>query len=292
MDELPPYLLKLFSERHVSRSQLPARSKVLLRPLFDGGVLGIEPAGRGEVVVVRQQEAFESWIGHNFPALGNQWQVPDGASRAQALVFRRDTKATGLGVSRSVLHLRAWGSAASGVTLGGVELPVVELSAKHGVAACLIDANAQMSFEGPVALVENLECFLRAEDIIPSVSIVLNSAGRISDRLIACLARSRFEAPPLLHLPDYDPVGLSDYLRLREALAERVSLFVPSDVEERFAAFGNRKLIAEKARNRALLEQLEGSVWPCEQSRRVYGLIKETGSGLEQECLLVRLKKG
>lgn len=94
-----------------------------------------------------------------------------------------------------------------------------------------------------------------------------------------------------MHLPDYDPVGLSDYLRLRGALAERVSLFVPSDLEERFAAFGNRKLITEKARNRALLEQLDGRVWPCEQSRRVYGLIKESGSGLEQECLLVKLKK-
>lgn len=68
-------------------------------------------------------------------------------------------------------------------------------------------------------------------------------------------------------------------------------MFVPSDLEERFAAFGNRKLIAEKARNRVLLEQLEGSVWPCEQSRRVYGLIKETGSGLEQECLLVKLRR-
>jgi hypothetical protein len=291
MDELPPYLLTLFSERRVSRSQLPARSKGLLRPLFDGGVLEIEPAGRGEVVVVRQAEAFASWIGQNFPSFGNRWQVPVGASRAQSLALRRDTKATGLGVSRSVLHLRAWGSAASRVTLDSVELPVVELSAKHGIAACLIDANAQMSFEGPVALMENLECFLRAEDIISSVSIALNSAGRISDRLIACLARSRFDAPPLLHLPDYDPVGLSDYLRLREALAERVNLFVPSDLEERFTAFGNRKLIAEKARSRALLEQLEGSVWPCEQSRRVYELIKETGSGLEQESLLLKLGK-
>lgn len=292
MDELPPYLLTLFSERRVSRSQLPARSKGLLRPLFDGGVLEIEPAGRGEVVVVRQAEAFASWIGQNFPSFGNRWQVPDGASRAQSLALRRDTKATGLGVSRSVLHLRAWGSAASGVTLNGGELPVSELSAKHGVAACLIDANSEMGFEGPVALVENLESFLRVEDLIPSVSVALNSAGRISDRLIACMARSRFEVLPLLHLPDYDPVGLSDYLRLREALAERVSLFVPADLEERFAAFGNRKLITEKARNRALLEQLEGRVWPCEQSRRVFRLIRETGSGLEQESLLLNLSKG
>ncbi len=93
----------------------------------------------------------------------------------------------------------------------------------------------------------------------------------------------------MLHLTDYDPVGLSDYLRLREALAGHVDLFVPSNLEERFAVFGNRKLIAEKPRNRALLEQVIGSAWPCEQSRRVFELIKETGSGLEQECLLLKL---
>ena len=139
-----------------------------------------------------------------------------------------------------------------------------------------------------MALVENLECFLRAEFIVPDVMLALNSAGRISDRLIACLKRSRFETPPLLHVPDYDPVGLSDYLRLRAALAERVTLFVPTDVEERFATFGNRKLITEKPRNRALLEQLGGITWPCRASAKIFKLIKETGSGLEQECLLLR----
>lgn len=85
---------------------------------------------------------------------------------------------------------------------------------------------------------------------------------------------------------------MSAYLRLRVALKERVNLFAPEDLEERFAAFGNRKLITEKGRNRALLEQLEGSVWPCEQARRVFRLIKETGSGLEQECLLLKIRKG
>lgn len=110
MHELPPYLLKLFSERRVSRSQLPARSNDLMRPLFDGGVLKIEPSGRGEVVVVLNKEAFESWVNQNFPSFGDRWQVPNDASRAHAVALRRDSKSTGKGVSQSVLHLRAFGS--------------------------------------------------------------------------------------------------------------------------------------------------------------------------------------
>lgn len=261
-----------------------------MRPLFDGGVLKIEPSGRGEVVVVLNKEAFESWVNQNFPSFGDRWQVPNDASRAHAVALRRDSKSTGKGVSQSVLHLRAFGSSSVGVTLDGNEFPVAELSAKHGVAACLIGPESRMTFAGRVALVENLECFLRVEAIIPDVLLTLNSSGRISDRLIGCLAKSRFEAPPLLHFPDYDPVGLSDYLRLRAALAARVRLFVPSDLEGRFASFGNRKLIVEKARNRALLEQLDESAWPCEESARVFRLIKETGCGLEQECLLLNAR--
>jgi hypothetical protein len=191
-------------------------------------------------------------------------------------------------VSQSVLHLRAVGAVPSRVTLDGGEIPVAELSARYGVAACLIGIDSRMVFEGNVALVENLECFLHIDAILPKGPLAINSAGRISDRLIACLKRSHFETPPLLHLPDYDPVGLSDYLRLREALQERVSLFVPADLEQRFATFGNRKLITEKARNRALLEQLDGHTWPCPQSARVFQLIKDTGSGLEQESLLLK----
>ena len=117
--------------------------------------------------------------------------------------------------------------------------------------------------------------------------LLLNSAGRISDRLIACLARSRRDSEKLLHVPDYDPVGLSDYLRLRCVLGDRVTLFVPSDLDQRFARFGNRDLITQKQRNRDLLEQLATKEWPCATSARVFQLILETGCGLEQECLLL-----
>jgi hypothetical protein len=171
--------------------------------------------------------------------------------------------------------------------IDGAELPVGRLTNQYGLAALLIGESSQFRFKGAVALIENLELFLNADLVVPDVEIVLNSAGRISDRLIACLARSHFGEHVLLHLPDYDPVGLSDYLRLNSALAGRAILFVPSDLNERFARFGNRDLIAKKPRNRDLLEQLGAAKWPCAASAEVFRLIRETGCGLEQECLLL-----
>jgi hypothetical protein len=205
------------------------------------------------------------------------------------VALRRDSKAGGAGVDKGVLHFRAVGAGVAKVWLDDHEFPLGQMTVNHGLAACLIGHGTRLNIGGRAALIENLECFLNAEVFLGEAWVVLNSAGRISDRLIACLRNSSFSAPPLLHAPDYDPVGLSDYLRLRAALGDRVELWVPHDLELRFATFGNRELITGKPRNRSLLEQLSTTRWPCEASSRVFRLIKETGSGLEQESLLIGL---
>jgi hypothetical protein len=293
MDEVTPGVRRLIADKTLPRSQVSAREFTFMRPLLDGGVLSCERVGRGEVLRVVHEDAFLSWVRRNFPAYENAWSAPEGAGRAQAVALRRDSKAGGSGVGKSVLHLRALNATAE-VWLDDMTFPVARMTQDHGLAACLIGPDSRLKIEGRVALIENLECFLNPEAFLLNASVVLNSAGRISDRLIACLKKSHLGARPLLHAPDYDPVGLSDYLRLRAGLGPRVELWVPSDLELRFATFGNRGLIASKPRNRALLEQLGDSDMPCETSRRVFDLIKETGCGLEQESLLLgkRMKRG
>ncbi len=290
MDDLPPFLRRLLAEQRLSLSQLSDRGRKQLRPLFDGGVLLIESSGRGEVVLVGKPEGLIAWLRQNFPAFESQWLAEKPVGRAHSVALRRSSKATGSGAGAGVLHLRAFTAQGGVVVLNSAEFPVSELTARHGVAACLIEAKSTLCIEGRTALVENLECFLRVEFILPEIAVAMNSAGRISDQLIACLARSSITPKPLLHLPDYDPVGLSDYLRLRSALGERVALFVPSDIERRFSALGDRKLISEKPRNRALLKQLATEAWPCRESEAIFQLIKESGSGLEQESLLLKFR--
>ena len=287
MDVIPPYLNRLIGEKSVPCRQIPARDSGLLRPLFDGGILEVSRVGRGEVVRVVHEQPLLSWVKKTFPAYQDSWNAPAGAHRAQAIALRRDSKAGGAGVEYGVLHLRSLNSVADKIWLNDNAFPVAEMTANHGLASCLIGEESRLVIEGRVALIENLECFLKAEAIFTDVSWVLNSAGRISDRLIACLKRSRLIASPLIHFPDYDPVGLSDYLRLRAALGDDVELWLPPDLEHRFEVFGNRELIAKKPRNRENLEKLGGVDWPCAASERVYRLIAETGSGLEQESLWI-----
>lgn len=215
---------------------------------------------------------------------------PSDAGRARSVALRRNSKSTRMGVERAVLLLRATGDHATVVRLDEMEIPVVQLTAQHGLAACLVASDSVMTIGGgQVLLIENLECFLKSEWIVPTTALVMYSAGRISDRLINCLARSDLGNLPLLHLTDYDPVGLSDYLRLRSAMGSRVALFVPHDLKHRFRDFGNEELIKAKPRNRVLLEKLNQTVWPCTASALVFELVKEYGAGLEQESLLLGL---
>lgn len=291
MDEVPPFLRRLIQGQRLAGSELSAQARKQLRPLFVGGVLVAETSGRGEVVEVRKPEQLLVWTRHTFPSFEGRWQGPGEFGRAQSIARRRSSKAGGSGVGAGVLHLRALSQGSGSVTCNGAKFPVHELTLHNGLAACLITTVTRFEFTGQVVVIENLECFLNAERILQGEALFLNGAGRLSDQLIACLNRSTFNAAPIFHWPDYDPVGLDDYIRLRRMLGERVSLYVPDDIEQRFESLADRKLITEKPRNRMLLEKLAGQNWPCETSKKVFNLIRETGAGLEQEALFLELGK-
>jgi hypothetical protein len=87
-------------------------------------------------------------------------------------------------------------------------------------------------------------------------------------------------------LPDYDPVGLSEFGRVHASLGQRSRLHLPSDLDARFERFSNRDLL-KKLNSQAMLAQLRRSELPDVQ--RVVGLIDRHNAGLEQEALLIPL---
>ena len=98
--------------------------------------------------------------------------------------------------------------------------------------------------------------------------------------------RVHTEKNGLLHLPDYDPVGLSEFQRLHARLGKRVVLHLPADLETRFTKFSNRELL-EKGNSQAMLVQLRRS--DLSAIRRVIELMDRYNAGLEQEALLVKI---
>jgi hypothetical protein len=88
----------------------------------------------------------------------------------------------------------------------------------------------------------------------------------------------------LIHLPDYDPVGMDEFTRLRARLGARVQLHFPDDLPERFSRFSNHGIL-KKPNNQALLANLRRTKLP--EVRRIVSLIDSNNACLEQEALLL-----
>ena len=148
-----------------------------------------------------------------------------------------------------------------------------KISDEHGVFSFRFTRECSYELRGPCVLVENPAVFMNAEQLNLDVGLLIYGRGRISKRAIDWLVRSTDPDFRLLHLPDYDPVGLSEFQRLEMRLGNRVALHLPID-------------LVKKGNSQAMLARLRSSELPA--IRRVVELIDRNNAGLEQEALLIK----
>ena len=252
----------------------------LLEPLLHGGVLELKPSGGGQKLAVKNAVALRAFCRQRFP----ETDLPvDAGSRVEGVARFRDTKAMA-NRENEIISFRVWRDDA--LLKGGKSVGAAPAAAAHGVFSFLLAQNCPYELSGACALVENPAVFMVAEQLNLDVGLMIYGHGRISNRAIDWLARSPAPGFRLLHLPDYDPVGLSEFQRLHARLGERVILHLPADLETRFAQFSNRKLL-KKGNSQAMLAQLRRSNLPA--ICRVVELIDRYNAGLEQEALLLNL---
>lgn len=252
-----------------------------LRPLLEAGALAEVRAGAGSQLVVRDVESFKRFVAREFPSGIAVTVPPDTPPRARSILLTRDAKRAPRGGACPVV-LRATKSAC--LEWGGASLDVSALTELAGAAALVVGPGCSWRFNGVVALVENLEVFLRVERILTEFDLVLFAPGRLSGVVRAWLASPAMADARYLHLGDYDPVGLDEYLKLKAACPGRAKLHVPSDFEERLRRFGKEKLIRDSA---AVLARLRGA--QDEEISPLIRAIDRSGRGLEQEALLLPL---
>jgi hypothetical protein len=252
----------------------------LIAPLVAGGVLVWQQSGAGRRLVVKDVSALNDFCCLNYP----QGALPADVGNRVAGVGRfRDTKAmAGSGID--IIFLRAWREDA--LLKIGRSVGAAAATAAHGVFSFLLKQKCGYELRGRCALVENPAVFVAAEQLNLGVGLMIYGHGRISARIVEWLTRSNDSDFSLLHLPDYDPTGLSEFQRLHSRLGDRIALHLPTDLEARFARFSNRKLL-EKGNSQAMLAQLRRSDLPS--VRRVVELIDRYNAGLEQEALLLDL---
>lgn len=148
----------------------------------------------------------------------------------------------------------------------------------------LLRTDSHYELHGRIATVENPTVFTSFDSLNTGLSLALYARGCFSRRVLSWLAQQAATGLEIIHFGDYDPVGLKEYLKLRAACGERVSLYLPEDLPALFRKYSNPKLL-QRRKSQFLLQRLRKS--EDRSVLKVIRLIEETNAGLEQEALLV-----
>ncbi len=267
---------ELLEQGSLAQSMCSAALTAALRPLVEAGVIVSERAGAGRRLVVRNLSALMDFKRREFP----DTMTAGLGARVSGVGRFRDSKSLA-GDTPEIVSVRAWNDAA--MTVNGAPVGTAEATARYGVFSFLLDGHQKYALRGVCALVENPAVFMHFEHLGLRVDLVIYGHGRLSTRVLNWLGRAG-ESHSVLHLPDYDPAGLSEHLRLRGVLGNRARLHLPVDLADRFERFSNRGLLY-KGNSQAMLAQLRRSELP--EVRRVVKLIDQHNAGLEQEALLL-----
>lgn len=272
-------LLRLLQSGAVARSVVSRDLFAAIVPALDSGVLAEERSVAGRRIVVRDVAAFHDFIRHHFPSA----TLPqDASSRVSGVARFRNTKALASDLSEIVM-VRAWHDDV--LRCEGKPIAAAAATQAHGIFSFLLHDPVRFSLHGPCALVENPALLIKFERLQLPPSLALYGHGRSSNRLLDWLAGQTAPGFHLLHLPDYDPVGLDEFTRLRQRLGPRVQLHLPGHLAELFACHANNTLL-QKPSTQSLLAKLRLS--DLHEVRAVLTLIEKHNAGLEQEALLIQ----
>jgi hypothetical protein len=252
----------------------------LTAPLVAGGVLTWIRSGTGKKLVVTDHSRFNEFVAATYPYSANEIDLLESA-RVSAVARYRDSKSLPNDLPE-IINLRAWTD--EGLRWDGKPVRGIANTMQYGIFSFSLEDSSQYTLHTSCALVENPALFRAFERLALPIKIVFLGRGRISERLLDWFGNQVAADFSLLHLPDYDPVGLNEFERLRMRLGSRVRLYAPDDLQQRFTRFGNTKLLS-KSMSRTMLANLRSS--KIEEVLRIVALIDEYNAGLEQEALLL-----
>ena len=141
----------------------------------------------------------------------------------------------------------------------------------------------QISPSTLVVGIENPECYLKFDKLIKlfpkkELVVVMRYLSQSPNRWLQTIPNS------YLHFGDFDPAGLSIYIREYRNLlpANRCDFFIPPDIENLIDKYGIESLYNQQIH---LLDSVKISEYP--EIEELAKLLRKYGKGLEQERLLI-----
>jgi len=251
---------------------------IALKPLFDSQLIRREKAAGGQRLVVLNPPGFQRWFQQHFPDAPLEDNI--NSSRVLAVAQFRDTKALPSNLPE-IICIR---SKQDGMLLrDGVSVETTSSTEGNGVFAFALTDQTPFTLRGGCLLIENPAVFHEFESLGLEFSLAIYTGGRCSNRFLAWLASNVKAGLKILHLPDYDPLGLTEFLRLYDRIGEAVSLFTPNNLQTLFRSHSKSALLGD-VKNQRMLMELRKSNHPSVQ--KVVAMMDVSNAGLEQEAIL------
>ena len=266
-------LFKLMETGRISGSNVPKSCLSDILNLKTLGFINWEKSGRGGVYTVEDREAIATLLENTGYHGSTQALTP----KAKAVAFHKDAhkgKDETLLLMLSATREVFW-------THNGVSVNLFKIVQDCGIASLLIKLRDNWQTANPIALVENIDLLVYADQYFKNIEFdgsVLYYGGWISKKTIAWL--KTLKNTPVTIFPDYDPVGLNNYLLLKQALPN-LEIYIPENLPDLLIRYGDPKRL-ESSTDRKLIEQTTD-----EKASFLYSLLLKHGVGLHQEGLML-----
>lgn len=249
-----------------------------LKPLFDSKVIRREKAAGGQRLVVVSPSGFQRWFQQHFPSASPKRTIT--SSRVLAVAQFRDTKALRSNLPE-IVCVRSVND--GNLFRDGLPVETTRSTEEHGVFALALKDHTPFTLRGACLLIENPAVFHSFEILGLEVALAIYGRGRCSNRFLKWLESNARNGLKVLHLPDYDPLGLTEFLRLHKRLGESITLYTPNALPSLFRRHSKGALL-HKEKNQRMLIELRKSNHPS--VRDVVSMIDSSNAGLEQEAML------
>jgi hypothetical protein len=242
MSSLISALQSLLDQQSIPYSKWPKREIEFLDRQVMLGSLGIEQLPNGRRVLIVNNALLMGEILVRFPNFGTQ---ANPQTRHEAVLALKDAHQSN--TTYPTLAVRRLCNSGT-ISFNGREVDVFEIS--KSFLSILESELTSWLLSGKIVLIENLEPFLHAELVHTDFDFAVYYAGTISSEVLAWISTQDVE---ILMAPDYDPVGLSQFEKVRSVANPR--LWIPSDITEKFETYHNKDALL-KQNNRAIMISL------------------------------------
>ena len=274
-------LLKLHAAGSLPASQCtPSQRKKLDLFARQTRAISCQRQGRGEVYRVEDAELFSQHVKAASPGLDSS-QRNEIPLRAQHIADARNSKAGKSQHERYYLLLKAVGSSVTWNEIyRGTELALTQATENYGVASLAVEQEDGWQTEQDLWLIENQAPFSQTNWLPRGTQAsIVYYAGQLNGVLVDWL-KSRPRAKNVIHFPDYDGVGLANFVRLHQALHGNCSFWLMPDWSGKLAKFGNNQLWRDTLREFTKAQpKLPDYLLPLAQQMLTSGL------ALEQEVV-------